>query len=348
MTVDEKYMRRAMELALNGRGMVKSNPMVGAVIVHQDRIIGEGFHRKYGEAHAEVNAVRSVKDEALLSESTLYVTLEPCSHYGKTPPCAELIIRKKIPRVVVGCLDPYPEVAGRGVDMLKKAGVEVVTGVLEDELFELNRPFMTAHIRKRPYVILKWAQSSDGFIDKIRTDASTPAVVLSPPDSMRLVHKLRAEVSAIMVGTRTAILDNPALTVRHWVGDAPVRVVLDRTLKIPSSYKLLDGTVPTLIFTAQQAESRQNVEFITIDFDGDVLAQVMQELYKRKLITLLVEGGSTLHNQFLNENLWDEIRMEKTSVLLHEGVPAPDLASITSSDRGEQRGRYIYYYNAKV
>lgn len=345
MTVDEKYMRRAMELALNGRGAVKSNPMVGAVIVHNDRIIGEGFHCEYGKAHAEVNAVNSVKDETLLPDSTMYVTLEPCSHYGKTPPCAELIIRKQIPRVVIGSLDPYPEVAGRGVEMLRNAGVEVVTGVLEDELYELNRPFITAHMRQRPYVILKWAQSADGFIDKIRTDASTPAVVLSPPDSMRLVHKLRAEVSAIMIGTRTAILDNPSLTVRHWVGESPVRVVLDRALTIPSNYNILDGSVPTLVFTAKKAEKRQHVEYITIDFEKEVLLQVLHHLYKRKLISLLVEGGSMLHNQFLKEGLWDEIRMEKTAGLLHEGVHAPDLTKISSSDRGEQRGRYIHYYN---
>lgn len=345
MTVDEKYMRRAMELALNGRGAVKSNPMVGAVIVHNDRIIGEGFHCEYGKAHAEVNAVNSVKDETLLPDSTMYVTLEPCSHYGKTPPCAELIIRKQIPRVVIGSLDPYPEVAGRGVEMLRNAGVEVVTGVLEGELYELNRPFITAHMRQRPYVILKWAQSADGFIDKIRTDASTPAVVLSPPDSMRLVHKLRAEVSAIMIGTRTAILDNPSLTVRHWVGESPVRVVLDRALTIPSNYNILDGSVPTLVFTAKKAEKRQHVEYITIDFEKEVLLQVLHHLYKRKLISLLVEGGSMLHNQFLKEGLWDEIRMEKTAGLLHEGVHAPDLTKISSSDRGEQRGRYIHYYN---
>lgn len=343
MTTDEKYMRRAMELAINGRGAVKSNPMVGAVIVHGDRIIGEGFHCEYGKAHAEVNAIRSVKEEALLPESTMYVTLEPCSHYGKTPPCAELIIQKRIPRVVIGTLDPYPEVAGRGVEMLKKAGVEVVTGLLENELNELNRPFMTAHLRKRPYVILKWAQSADGFIDRKRTDASLPAVVLSSPESMRLVHKLRAEVSAIMVGTNTALLDNPALTVRHWVGENPVRVVLDRSLRIPSDYKLLDGSVPTLIFTAKQAECSKNIEYITIDFSANLLSQVLEHLYQRKLITLLVEGGSTLHNLFLKENLWDEIRMEETSVLLHDGVPAPDLSVITSSGRGEQHGPYIYW-----
>lgn len=345
MVIDEKYMKRAMRLALNGRGAVKSNPMVGAVIVHNDRVIGEGYHRKYGEPHAEVNAIRSVKDESLLAESTMYVTLEPCSHYGKTPPCAELIVRKKIPRVVIGCLDPYPEVAGRGVKILQEAGVEVVTGVMEEELFELNRSFMLAHTRKRPYVVLKWAQSADGFIDIKREDVSTPAVVLSPPESMRLVHKLRSEVCAIMVGTRTALLDNPALTVRNWVGDSPVRVVLDRMLTIPATFRLFDGSVLTLVFTAVQATNTENVEYITIDFDSDVLQQILDHLYKRKLISLLVEGGSTLHNQFLKEGLWDEVRMETASIQLHDGVPAPMISGVLPPGGGEMRGRYRYYFN---
>ncbi|MDD4514865.1 bifunctional diaminohydroxyphosphoribosylaminopyrimidine deaminase/5-amino-6-(5-phosphoribosylamino)uracil reductase RibD [Massilibacteroides sp.] len=345
MTIDEKYMRRAIQLAMNGRGAVMSNPMVGAVIVHNDRVIGEGYHRKYGGPHAEVNAIRSVEDESLLPESTMYVTLEPCSHYGKTPPCAELIVRKRIPRVVIGCLDPYPEVAGRGVRILQDAGVEVVTGILAKETFGLNRSFMTAHLRKRPYVILKWAQSSDGFIDKIRKDSSTPAVVLSPPDSMRLVHKLRAEVNAIMVGTRTAILDNPSLTVRNWIGDSPVRVVIDKTLKIPLSYNLLNGLVPTLVFTEKEAENRTNVEYVTIDFKREILAQVLAQLYKRKLLSLLVEGGTTLHNQFLKEGLWDEIRMETAAISLHKGVPAPDVRAVLPLDGGEIRGRYKYIYN---
>ena len=234
--VEEKYMARCIELAKGGRGNVSPNPMVGAVVVHKGRIIGEGFHRKCGEAHAEVNAIASVKDESLLKDSTIYVSLEPCSHYGKTPPCAELIIRKGIPRVVVGCLDPFPEVSGRGVRMLREAGVEVVTGVMEEEARALNKAFMTLQTKGRPYIILKWAQSEDGFIDRLRTDVSEPVTVLSSPETSRLVHKLRSEVAAIMVGTRTALLDNPSLNVRHWSGNSPVRVVLDRRLVIPDSF----------------------------------------------------------------------------------------------------------------
>lgn len=345
MKVEEKYMKRCIQLAANGRGEVKSNPMVGAVIVHDGRIIGEGFHRKYGEPHAEVNAIQSVKDESLLMESTMYVSLEPCSHYGKTPPCADLIVRKGIPRVVIGCLDPFPEVAGCGVKILENAGVEVVTGLLGKEAFGLNRAFMTAHQRKRPYVILKWAQSSDGFIDKERADASTPAIVLSPPDSTRLVHKLRAEVSTIMVGTRTALLDNPSLTARHWVGQSPVRVVLDRALSIPSSYNLLDGTVPTLVFTTEKQKKKKNVEYITIDFGREMLKQILELLYKRNLTSLLVEGGSILHNQFIQENLWDEMRVETTPLLLHGGIPAPDISGVLPPDGGELRGHYRFIFN---
>ena len=207
MVVEEKYMARCIELARGGGGNTAPNPMVGAVIVHKGKIIGEGFHRKCGEAHAEVNAVASVRDEALLRDSTIYVSLEPCSHYGKTPPCAELIIRKGIPRVVVGTLDPFPEVSGRGVRMLREAGIEVVTGVLEEEARALNPAFMTFQIRKRPYVYLKWAQSADGFMDIRREDASVPSVLLSSAETLRRVHRLRSEVAAIMVGTRTALLD---------------------------------------------------------------------------------------------------------------------------------------------
>lgn len=345
MVIEEKYMRRCIQLAMNGRGAVKSNPMVGAVIVNNGRVIGEGYHRRYGGPHAEVNAINSVKDESLLTDSTMYVSLEPCSHFGKTPPCAELIVRKGIPRVVIACPDPFPEVAGRGVKILKEGGVEVVVGILEKEAFELNRPFMTAHMRKRPYVILKWAQSSDGFIDKIRTDATMPAVVLSSSGSMRMVHKLRSEVNAIMVGTRTALLDNPSLTARHWVGESPVRVVLDRTLSIPLSYNLFDGAVPTLVFTSVKQEKKENLEFVKIDFSQHVLRQVLEQLYKRNLTMLLVEGGSILHNQFIQENLWDEIRIETTSVLLHEGIPAPVISEILPPDGGEIRGHYRILYN---
>ncbi len=328
--VENKYMARCISLARGGAGCVAPNPMVGAVVVHQGKVIGEGYHRKYGEAHAEVNAIASVRDESLLKEATMYVSLEPCSHYGKTPPCAELIIKKQIPRVVIGCLDPFPEVSGRGVRMLREAGVEVVTGVMEKEAWELNRVFMTFQEKRRPYIYLKWAQSADGFMDRLRTDNSSPAVVLSSPETMRRVHCLRADVAAIMVGTQTALLDNPSLTVRHWAGKSPVRVVLDRTLRIPSHYHLFDGTVKTLVFTATDAISRENVEYVTIDFSQPVLPQVMHELYIRKLNSLMVEGGATLLGHFLKEGLWDQMLVETAPVSLESGVKAPDLDRVAS------------------
>ncbi|RHR41795.1 bifunctional diaminohydroxyphosphoribosylaminopyrimidine deaminase/5-amino-6-(5-phosphoribosylamino)uracil reductase RibD [Parabacteroides sp. AF18-52] len=329
--VENKYMARCISLARGGAGCVAPNPMVGAVVVHQGKIIGEGYHRKYGEAHAEVNAIASVRDESLLKEATMYVSLEPCSHYGKTPPCAELIIKKQIPRVVIGCLDPFPEVSGRGVRMLREAGVEVVTGVMEKEAWELNRVFMTFQEKRRPYIYLKWAQSADGFMDRLRTDNSSPAVVLSSPETMRRVHRLRADVAAIMVGTQTALLDNPSLTVRHWAGKSPVRVVLDRTLRIPSHYHLFDGTVKTLVFTTvADAISRENVEYVTIDFSQPVLPQVMHELYIRKLNSLMVEGGATLLGHFLKEGLWDQMLVETAPVSLESGVKAPDLDRVAS------------------
>jgi len=339
MVVEEKYMARCIELARGGEGNTAPNPMVGAVIVHKGKIIGEGFHRKCGEAHAEVNAVASVRDEALLRDSTIYVSLEPCSHYGKTPPCAELIIRKGIPRVVVGTLDPFPEVSGRGVRMLREAGIEVVTGVLEEEARALNPAFMTFQIRKRPYVYLKWAQSADGFIDIRREDASVPSVLLSSAETLRRVHRLRSEVAAIMVGTRTALLDNPSLTVRHWAGRSPVRVVLDRTLKLPVGSHLLDGAVPTLVFTAVEVESRPNVEYVQIDFGQEVLSQVLQYLYGQNLNSLMVEGGAELLESFLDAGLWDEAWVETAPVVLGAGVKAPAVPGVLTGT--EQRHGHL-------
>lgn len=339
MVVEEKYMARCIELARGGEGNTAPNPMVGAVIVHKGKIIGEGFHRKCGEAHAEVNAVASVRDEALLRDSTIYVSLEPCSHYGKTPPCAELIIRKGIPRVVVGTLDPFPEVSGRGVRMLREAGIEVVTGVLEEEARALNPAFMTFQIRKRPYVYLKWAQSADGFMDIRREDASVPSVLLSSAETLRRVHRLRSEVAAIMVGTRTALLDNPSLTVRHWAGRSPVRVVLDRTLKLPVGSHLLDGAVRTLVFTAVEVESRLNVEYVQIDFGQEVLSQVLQYLYEQNLNSLMVEGGAELLESFFDAGLWDEAWVETAPVVLGAGVKAPAVPGVLTGT--EQRHGHL-------
>lgn len=323
MDVSEKYMSRCLELAKNGRGNVAPNPMVGAVIVHDDHIIGEGYHCCYGEAHAEVNAITSVNDEALLLDSTMYVSLEPCSHYGKTPPCTELIIQKKIPRVVVACLDPFPEVSGRGVGMLRNAGIEVVTGVKENEAVGLNRFFMTLHKKKRPYIILKWAQSEDGFIDRIRKDSSEDAVLFSTPITRLMVHKLRSEVQAVMVGTNTAILDNPSLTVRYWAGRSPLRVTIDRNQRIPAHTRLLDGHQPTLVY----GESTGGPTHF--------LRNIMEDLSKRNISSLLVEGGAQLHRSFLDADLWDEIIVETAPVRLGEGVSAvgfQDIAGIQLSE----------------
>ena len=325
MTNDEKYMLRCVELARNALCTAAPNPMVGAVIVCRGRIVGEGYHVHCGQGHAEVNAIASVKDESLLKESTLYVSLEPCSHYGKTPPCADLIVRKGIPRVVVGCVDPFPLVAGRGIRKLREAGVEVTVGVLEAECRELIRRFVTFHTERRPYITLKWAESADGYLD-VRREAGQP-VVLSTPLSSVYVHRQRAEHKAILVGTRTALLDNPSLTVRHWYGADPLRLVIDRRLELPDSLRLFDGTVPTCVFTECEQASRPGVEYVRTDFSQDILPQVFRYLYDRQLQSLLVEGGSRLLQSFVDGDWWDELYVEYSSVVLGDGVPAPSVPS---------------------
>ena len=322
------YMQRCLELAAHGKGNVAPNPMVGAVIVSNDVIIGEGYHRCFGETHAEVNAIASVHDETLLRNATLYTNLEPCSHYGKTSPCVELIIRKRIPRVVVGCLDPYPEVAGRGIMMLCNAGIHVTTGIMEREAVELNRFFMTAHKRHRPYIVLKWAQSDDGFIDRIRKDVSEKPVQFSTAVTRMMTHQIRSEMQAIMVGTNTAIMDNPSLTVRHWPGKSPVRILIDRNLRIPCNFRLFDGQQLTFVFTKHNAVARreqgfqekENVKYIKIDDDCFHLKDLTDVLYKNGVQSLLVEGGASLHRSFIEENLWDEVIIETAPVQLEKGI----------------------------
>lgn len=254
MTKDEKYISRCLQLAHNGLCNTAPNPMVGAVIVYHDTIIGEGYHIRCGEAHAEVNAIRSVKDENLLKESTIYVSLEPCSHYGKTPPCADLIIEKKIPKVVIGCMDPFSLVAGRGIEKLRKAGIEVTVGVLEEECRHLIRHFITFNTLKRPYITLKWAESTDGFIDINRTGGKP--IKLSNPLTSMLVHKKRAEHDAILVGRRTALLDNPSLSTRNWYGKHPVRLVIDKELTLPRDLELFSGRIKTFVFTRKSPISQ--------------------------------------------------------------------------------------------
>lgn len=341
---EEKYIRRCIALAQNGRCNTAPNPMVGAVIVCDGRIIGEGYHVRCGEAHAEVNAIRSVKDPSLLERSTIYVSLEPCSHYGKTPPCADLIIEKKIPRIVIGCQDPFPEVAGRGIQKLRDAGLEVVVGVLEEECRQLIRRFTTFNLQHRPYIVLKWAESADGWIDINRSSGSP--VVLSSPLSTMLVHKKRAESAAILVGRKTALLDNPSLNVRHWYGKNPTRVVIDRQLSLPSDLHLFDGSIPTLVFTERVKENTHNVTYLPIDFSGNPLPMLLEELYRRKLQTLLVEGGSQLLQSFIDSGLWDEAYVEKCPARLHAGVRAPQMKPGVLYSVEKHFGRDIWHYEA--
>ena len=345
MEENEKYMRRCIQLAANGLCRTAPNPMVGAVVVCDGRIIGEGYHVRCGEAHAEVNAIRSVADPSLLRRSTLYVSLEPCSHYGKTPPCADLIIEKQIPRIVVGCLDPFPQVAGRGIRKLRDAGREVTVGVLEQECRRLLRRFITFHTLHRPYVTLKWAQSADGFID-IRRTGGVPAR-LSDDYTLMLVHKRRAEHSAILVGTRTALLDNPSLTVRRWYGPSPVRVTIDRRGTLPEDLHLFDGTVRTLVFTETPRPGRPNVEYVPADFSRPLLPQLLASLYERNLQSLLVEGGAATLQAFIDAGLWDEAFVETSPRRLPGGVAAPLLNKEKISDTEQHFGRYIRHYWAR-
>ncbi|MGL6178305.1 MAG: bifunctional diaminohydroxyphosphoribosylaminopyrimidine deaminase/5-amino-6-(5-phosphoribosylamino)uracil reductase RibD [Tannerellaceae bacterium] len=345
MQIEEKYMRRCITLARNGAGFVSPNPMVGAVVVCDDKIIGEGYHAKCGEAHAEVNAIASVHDKELLKRSTIYVSLEPCSHHGKTPPCAELIIKMRIPRVVVGSKDPFPQVAGRGIAMLRAAGIEVVEGVLKKECDELNKTFMHCHTAKRPFVLLKWAQTADGFIDFNRTSqGEKKPLILSNEASRREVHKLRSQVDAIMVGTNTALLDNPSLTVRYWAGENPIRVVLDRNLELPTDLCLFDRCVETLVFNEVRSEKTQSgVEFICVDFSTDLLRSILSELYRRKIQSLMVEGGGMLLQSFIDEQLWDEARVEQASFCIGQGVAAPSIKGVIKADKTIKSNRIICY-----
>lgn len=323
---DELYMMRALQLAAMGAGHVSPNPMVGAVLVRSGRIIGEGYHTRCGEAHAEVVAIRSVDDEDLLKEATLYVTLEPCSHYGKTPPCSQLIIEKGIPRVVVGCIDPFREVAGRGVKMLREAGVSVDVGVLEKECIRQNRFFMTAQQIGRPYILLKWAQTADGYMDVFRTP-DQPAYVISDATTSAVVHKFRSEYDAILVGTRTALMDNPSLTVRRWAGRHPLRIVIDRELKIPAMSSLLSDGHRTVVITAIEKVGDDLVEYVTLDFDRPVIPQLLTELSRRRIRSLLVEGGACLLQSFIDSDHWDEARIEIGRTSVQDGVSAPCMNS---------------------
>jgi len=340
---DELFMQRCLQLAQLGAGHVAPNPMVGAVLVHQGRIIGEGYHRLYGHAHAEVDCVQRVAevDRPLIPRATMYVSLEPCAHYGKTPPCADLIVQQQIPKVVIGCTDSFSEVSGKGIEKLQKAGVEVTVGMLERASRELNRRFFTFHEKKRPYIVLKWAQCPAGFMATLNGEP----VRLSNQYSDRLVHRWRSEEMAILVGTNTALTDDPQLTTRLWPGKSPLRLVIDRELKTPRHYRLWDNSVPTWFFTEKEAAVNGQTETLQLDFRQPLLPQLMERLYERNITSVLVEGGAYVLQRFIEAGLWDEARViNGTTAILPEGQKAPVLPRALLMDETTLEGDRISYY----
>ncbi len=311
-----------MELAQKGIGSTRPNPSVGAVVVVGNTIVGEGYTSPYGGNHAEVNAIESVKDKELLKNATIYVTLEPCSHHGKTPPCSDLIIRSGIPKVVIGCLDTNSLVAGKGIEKLRAAGCEVILGVLESECKEQHRRFFTFHNQKRPYIILKWAQTQDGFIAPTTREERKP-VWITNDISRQLVHQWRAEEHGILVGTKTVLEDNPKLNVRHWRGENPIRIVIDRALKIPKNLSVYDQSVKTIFITEQLAEQNNHVFFEKVDFSKPLAKQICEVLHRHSVQSVIIEGGSQTLQTFIDEKLWDEARVFTGETEFYNGVKAP-------------------------
>jgi|TARA_B110000971_G_C19999336_1_gene495962 diaminohydroxyphosphoribosylaminopyrimidine deaminase/5-amino-6-(5-phosphoribosylamino)uracil reductase len=314
-----------LQIAKKGIGTARPNPSVGAVIVHQDMIIGEGFTAPYGGNHAEVNAINSVEDKSLLKEATLYVTLEPCSHFGKTPPCADLIVKHALKQVVIGCLDANSLVSGKGIERLKKASIPVVLGVLEVECRIHHKRFFTVQEKKRPYIILKWAETKDGFVAPIKKVENKP-VFISNIYSQQLVHKLRSTEHAILVGTNTVLADNPKLNVRTWSGENPIRVVLDSALRVPDNSNVLDGSAKTILITATGNKKRtpkKNVIFEEIDFSENIAKQICLVLNNHNIQSIIIEGGTQTLQSFIDENLWDEALVFVGDTSFQKGVKAP-------------------------
>jgi len=320
-----KYLQRCIELAKLGMGYVSPNPMVGAVIVYNDRIIGEGYHQKYGEAHAEVNAINSALNqydnaEEMLRESTIYVSLEPCAHYGKTPPCADLIIKHRIPKVVIGCRDPFSQVNGKGIEKLQDAGIEVITGILERECLVLNKCFFTRVQKQRPYIILKWAQTRDGFF----APDNDSQYWITGPEARKLVHKWRSEEDAVLVGKNTARIDNPQLNVREWEGRAPKRVVIDRRLELSCDLNLFDQSVETLVFNETKTDIEGKIKYIALeDFNNYVPQYIMFQLYIQDIQSVIIEGGAATLKAFIEADLWDEARIFTGNKTLGSGMESP-------------------------
>jgi diaminohydroxyphosphoribosylaminopyrimidine deaminase/5-amino-6-(5-phosphoribosylamino)uracil reductase len=326
----EAYMYRCIELARRGAGSVAPNPMVGAVLVHENRIIGEGWHEQYGGPHAEVNCIKTVAetDRELIPFSTLYVSLEPCAHFGKTPPCTKLIIEEKIKKVVVGCRDPFEAVNGKGIEQLRNAGIEVIVNVLEKESIKLNQRFFCFHQLHRPYIVLKWAQTNDRFM----AGATSERLFITNANSNRLVHQWRSEESAILIGTGTALKDNPSLTNRLWQGKSPLRMVIDRKLRLPGSLALLNDGYPLIVFNEEKESTEGTVQYIKLEKAASLIPQILSYCYRQKVQSVLVEGGAALLEAFVREGYWDEIRtLTNLQLNIGNGLKAPVLPEITAS-----------------
>lgn len=321
--MDEFFMQRCLDLARPGAGYVAPNPLVGAVLVYDGRIIGEGYHQKFGAAHAEVNCLNNVaeSDKHLISESTLYVSLEPCAHHGKTPPCADLIIRHRIPKVVIGSRDPFIAVNGKGIEKLISAGIEVKQNVLKEECQQLNKRFFTFHIYQRPYIILKWAETADGKIGS----GTDERLIISNELTNRLVHKWRSQESSILIGTNTALADDPALNVRAWKGKDPVRMVIDKTLRLPNTLKLYDRNQPTIIFNTVRHEELKQLRYYKLGKES-FIQHLLQSCYEMNIQSILVEGGAVLLQSFIDAGIWDEARIiSNASLKVPAGLAAPVL-----------------------
>lgn len=319
-------MQRALFLAQKGRFSTSPNPRVGAVIVHKNKIIGEGYHRQFGEAHAEPNAIDSVEDKSLLAESTLYVTLEPCSHHGKTPPCVDLILKHKIPEVCIASKDPFEKVNGSGIEKLREAGVNVKIGLLEREALELNKRFFTFHQKKRPYIILKWAETADSFIGRLQSDPMKEDSWITSTESKQLVHLWRAEEDGILVGSNTALADHPQLDCREVFGKNPLRILIDENLDVPLSFAIFNKKAPTIVFNAIKDEQNEHLRFIKLDFSSSekLLTELLNHLHQHQIQSLIVEGGRQTLQAFIDQRLWDEIRQFKGEKCFKKGIPSPN------------------------
>lgn len=328
MNSDNHFMNRCLELARKGKGHVAPNPLVGAIIVHNGKIIGEGYHEKYGQAHAEVNAINSVKDQSLLSEATIYVSLEPCAHFGKTPPCADLLTHHHFSRVVIGCTDTFDQVSGKGIEKLKDAGIDITVGVLEKECRALNKHFFTFHEKKRPFVFLKWAETTNGLIDNqdpisIASNSEGEVTWISVPEVKSRVHKWRSEHIAILVGRKTVEADNPSLTVREVAGTNPIRVIIDSQAQLTLDYAAFNNKANTIIINTKKSEKLNDVEYIQLNEINP--ETILKSLYERGIQSVFIEGGATTIQAFIDTNLWDEACTIVGQGAFEKGTKAPIL-----------------------